>query len=151
MTEEWCSDAKDRQKNATKVIRDWLTRGLAPHQITVLSPQSLESSTLGSIDRAKLPRQIVDVSHSGTSDTGRIRFSTIAGFKGLEADAVLLTDLDDLMDAETRSLMYVGASRANVLLALLLNEGCREQYNGRALELVGRLVGHRSEGAESGR
>jgi hypothetical protein len=140
VTEEWCSDAKDRQKNATKVIRDWLRRGIAPHQITVLSPRNFESSTLGSIDPAKLPRQIVDVSHSGASDTSRIRFSTIAGFKGLEADAVLLTDLDDLMDPETRSLLYVGASRAKVLMALLLDEGCREQYNARASELVGRLV-----------
>ena len=141
VAEEWCVDAKDRQKRATRVLRGWLDSGLTPDQITVLSPRSYERSTVGVIDPKRLPRQIVDVSKKVATDATRIRFSTISGFKGLEADAVLLIDLDDLVDPDTRALLYVGASRAKTLMTLILDESCREQYTGRASELVGRLVG----------
>ena len=136
VAEEWCVDDKSRQKCAARVLRGWLDRGLSPGQIVVLSQRSFAASTIGSIASSRLPRQVVDISMAPTPDTSRIRFSTIAGFKGLEADAVLLTDLEDLDDTETRALLYVGASRAKALLALLLDESCRSRYTSRASELV---------------
>jgi hypothetical protein len=146
VAEEWHSGTRERQKRATRVLHDWLERGLRPDQIVVLSPQTLAKSTIGGIERSKLPRQIVDVSRADDqTNSSRIRFSTVAGFKGLEADAVLLTDLGDLTDPESRSLLYVGASRAKILMALLLDENCREQYTSRASELVSQLVGHQTE------
>ena len=141
VVEEWGSDPKELQKCVTRVLREWLDRGVDPQQITILSPRSYERSLLASIDPSRLPRRLVDVTKGETPDDRRIQFSTIAGFKGLEADAVLLIDLDDLVDPDTRALLYVGASRAKTLMTLILDESCREQYTGRASELVGRLVG----------
>ncbi len=65
----------------------------------------------------------------------------MAGFKGLESEAVLLTGFDDLSDPATLSLLYVGASRARALLGLVLDERCREAYVERAKDVVERLVG----------
>ena len=112
VAEEWCVDDKGRQKCAAGV-REWLDRGLSPDQIMVLSPRAFAQSTIGSIEAASSHAKWW-MSAWHTPDTSRIRFSTIAGFKGLEADAVLLTDLEDLDDPDSRALFYVGASRAKL-------------------------------------
>ncbi len=48
-----------------------------------------------------------------------VRFSTISGFKGLEAKAVVLTDVDSFSDYQVRLLNYVAVSRASALLYVL--------------------------------
>ena len=107
----------------------------------ILSPRSYERSLIASIDPSRLPRRIVDLTKVEVdADDGRIHFSTIAGFKGLESDAVLLIDIDDLSSSNQAELLYTGASRAKSLLALVLDESCRPLYTERVRELVGRLI-----------
>ena len=121
-------------------LREWIDGGVRPDDITVLSPEA--SRILRSRDRpGRLPRPIVDISHAESDRLDKIRFSTVAGFKGLESEAVLLTGFDDLKDLSTLSLLYVGASRARALLGLVLDERCREAYVERAQDVVERLVG----------
>ena len=61
---------------------------------------------------------------------GKCRFSTCRKFKGLEADAVILLDVDtELFDRDKILLYYVGTSRARLRLEILsqmTNEDCRE-------------------------
>jgi hypothetical protein len=140
VVEDWFDDLKTEEKSVVKLLRDWVDRGVAPRAITVLSPRRLDTSVLARIDTKRLPKAVVDISHADAPEDERIRFSTIAGFKGLESDAVLLTGFDDLADPEALSLLYVGASRARALLGLVLPESCREIYVERAKDLVGRLV-----------
>lgn len=140
VVEEWGSDPKELQKGLTRVLREWLDRGVDPQQITILSPRSYERSLLASIDPSRLPRRVVDVTKGDGPDDGRIQFSTIAGFKGLEADAVLLIDIDELSSPDQMALLYTGASRARSLLGLVLHESCRQLYATRVSELVGRMV-----------
>ena len=54
--------------------------------------------------------------------------ATIHAFKGLEAPAIVITDILRL-DELTRALLYVGMSRARVRLVLLLHESCRGDYD----------------------
>ena len=49
---------------------------------------------------------------SGTN----VRFYTIQAFKGLEAKAVIMIDVDSLSDENKRFLNYVGMSRARTYL-----------------------------------
>jgi Nuclease-related domain/UvrD-like helicase C-terminal domain/AAA domain len=139
VVEEWGSESKQLQKCLLRVLREWLDRGLEPQQITILSPRSYERSLLASINPARLPRRVVDLTQSDPLN-GRIHFSTIAGFKGLEADAVLLIDIYDLSSPEQLALLYTGTTRAKILLGLVLHESCRELYTERVGELVGRLI-----------
>ena len=59
-----------------------------------------------------------------------IRFSTCRKFKGLEADAVILIDVDrETFNSNNVLLYYVGASRARIkldIIAELNNDECRE-------------------------
>ena len=58
----------------------------------------------------------------------KYRFSTCRKFKGLEADAVILTDADaDIFEEEKALLYYVGTSRARLWLDIITtmdNEAC---------------------------
>jgi superfamily I DNA/RNA helicase len=147
VVEEWGRDDSALQKSVVRVLRDWIDRGVEPSQIAVLSPRTYPHSILSRIEETRLPRPIVDATQDGKEPTtGRIPFSTIAGFKGLEADAVLVVDIDDLSAPAQAALMYIGASRARTLLGLVLDETCRTTYTERVADVIGRLI--RSETSE---
>ena len=57
--------------------------------------------------------------------SGKIRYSSIYRFKGLEAPAVVITDVESLDTPAQRSLLYVGCSRALHRLVILAHEGVR--------------------------
>jgi hypothetical protein len=46
----------------------------------------------------------------------------------LEADAAVIVDINDLSSEKMRSSLYVGASRARVLLSLFISEEARPAY-----------------------
>ena len=62
-----------------------------------------------------------------------VRFSTISGFKGLEAKAVILMDVDSFSDNQIRLLNYVAVSRASALLFVLYD---RRKENDRQTMMV---------------
>jgi superfamily I DNA/RNA helicase len=66
--------------------------------------------------------------HTAEPTAPAISFSTISSFKGLEADAVALGDLDDIASDRSRYALYVGTSRARVLLAVFIAESQRDSY-----------------------
>ena len=57
--------------------------------------------------------------------SSKIRYASIHRFKGLEARAVVLTDIERLDSARERDLFYVGATRATQRLIVLANEALR--------------------------
>lgn len=56
-------------------------------------------------------------------------FATVQSYKGMESNYVLITDIEDLASDVTKSLMYVGMSRARYGLILLISERIQNQYN----------------------
>jgi Nuclease-related domain/UvrD-like helicase C-terminal domain/AAA domain len=79
---------------------------VAPEDVVVLSSHGLDRSTVGQTLGRRFAR-------NADKRRGReVRFSSIRGFKGLEAPVVVLCELEDL-DVETRKQqLYVGMSRA---------------------------------------
>ena len=61
--------------------------------------------------------------------SGRIKYSSIYRFKGLEAPAVVITDVDKLGTPAERSLLYVGCTRALQRLVILADEKVRGQLS----------------------
>ena len=51
-----------------------------------------------------------------------IRLASIYRYKGLDAPAVVLCDIDRYVEEDFKKLMYVGCSRARAYLAVLLTE-----------------------------
>ena len=86
--------------------------------------------------------QLVDVSGGGwDSHTEGVGFSTVSSFKGLEADVVLLVDVDDLVSPEGIASVYVGASRARIALHIFVSEGMRSRFEALAREFGRALAG----------
>jgi hypothetical protein len=59
--------------------------------------------------------------------SARTRYASIHRFKGLEARAVVLTDIERLDTPRERDLFYVGATRATQRLIVLANEALRSR------------------------
>lgn len=132
----WCAS----HAQASKAVSDCVCRLLAdrvPSQsIVVLSPFSLAHSCLRDGLPGR-PARLVDAERAGP---GEVLFSTIASFKGLEADAVLLVDLQELSGNNASMLVYVGATRARSYLAVFLDERLKPEYARRAGEYGRRLA-----------
>ncbi len=56
---------------------------------------------------------------STTDDKGKVRFGTIQAYKGLEADVVILCGIDGKLPACSPATLYVGTTRARVLLHII--------------------------------
>ncbi|WP_028995259.1 nuclease-related domain-containing DEAD/DEAH box helicase [Azonexus hydrophilus] len=91
---------------------------ITPEQIVILSPYRMENAK--SAWRTGLS-QFNTSADMATPSTGKIRVGTIQGFKGLEADVVILVGID-ANAAKHPDWLYIGASRARAILYLLALE-----------------------------
>lgn len=105
----------------------------APHEIALLTMTSPQASILGSFEQIGR-HPVTDIPRAGA-----ITYSTIRRFKGLEAKAVIVVDLDTvvLADLPTRGLLYVGASRAMHELHVVLHNATREHVAAAARGFLG--------------
>lgn len=86
--------------------------GLAPEQITILTPHTRPKSSLA--DMETLGR--LHLTHDPADRRGKVLHTTIGKFKGLESDVVVLADIDPRDHRCSRRARYVAASRARHLL-----------------------------------
>ncbi len=123
--QEWYSDDRDLRRRVSRHVNRLLGGGLSPRDIAVLGPYRLENSALsdGLIDSEYA------ISDNPDADWRHIPYSTISSFKGLEADAVVVVEVDELLSGQARSDLYVGTSRARALLAVFAQEGGRDDYD----------------------
>lgn len=114
-----------------------LDQGFSPGAIVLLSPNKrVNSLAMAELDATGgLPAPIVELG-SGAKLASAVRFSTVSGFKGLDADAVILMDVKDLQSDWQRGQVYVGMSRARTYLSVLLQDdsGGRNRRTLAALE-----------------
>jgi len=99
------------------LLQKWIDEGgVNPEKIVILSPYKRERSVM---DVEKIGKWKVRSLGSDMSvHPMNITFSTIRAFKGLEADAIIIVDVDGGSWAMDRQSLYVAASRAKHLLAI---------------------------------
>lgn len=110
----------DQSAALVGAIRDLRDEGHGLDEIVVLSPLR-DRSTAETTTDAWL-RQVLLPADGSTAPPGRVRFSTIHAFKGLDAPAVIITDLDRAEAPNFEALLYVGLTRATDRLAVLMEE-----------------------------
>jgi hypothetical protein len=108
----------DLDRLASRSLERVLSQEVRPEDIVFLSPRRVDAATLRK--RLSIKRPVVDLPSDGQK-LGSLGLCTIAAFKGLERDVVILFGLDDVHSPEGSQLLYVGASRAKVLLIVLIN------------------------------
>ncbi|WP_232425578.1 nuclease-related domain-containing DEAD/DEAH box helicase [Pseudofrankia inefficax] len=111
------SDQSAALADAIRVLRD---DDCDLDEIVVLSPLRGRSTAETTTD--PWLRQILRPADGVTAPRGRVRYSTIHAFKGLDAPAVILTDLDRAEAPNFEALLYVGLTRATDRLAVLMEE-----------------------------
>lgn len=102
---------QDQSVLLAAAIRDLREEGYAFNEIVVLSPLRGKSTAATCSD--PWLRQILKPADGSSPLPGRLLYSTIQAFKGLDAPAVIVTDLvDEIPRDNFESLLYVGLTRA---------------------------------------
>lgn len=108
-------------------INSIISSGILPKNIVILSKYKFSTSLLKEVDIINC--NIKDTSNSYTIDKfNGIRYYTIQSFKGLEAQVIMLVDVDGFTSPYDRALNYVGMSRAKALLYIFYDEKIRDEY-----------------------
>lgn len=111
-----------REDEEEKIVSDFIKRvmneGLDPSDVVILTAKTIDSSW---IDPGK---KYAGQELSCEGEAGKILFTTIRKFKGLEAEAILIVDaqMSALTNPEDRRLLYTGSSRAKNLLNIAMLE-----------------------------
>jgi superfamily I DNA/RNA helicase len=134
----WYADEAEQSSLVARHVNRLLAGGIRADDVAILSPRrAAKSGALARRHSIQVP--IVDLTdHPEALSASGVKFSTISGFKGLEADAVLLVDNEVLGSSDVCTGFYVGASRARALLAVFLRSDQRENY-----AALGRGLGER--------
>lgn len=140
----WYTDSASQRHELSTRVRKLIHEGFTPDRIVILSHRQLEKSGAAYGLRGSLP-PLFDVSrgHADDAPSGAIKFSTVASFKGLEADAIFLLDVDDLESQHALASVYVGTSRARVHLVVFIHERARAAFADQA-RLFGEAVAQRT-------
>jgi hypothetical protein len=109
----------DQSPQLVQAISTLRAEGFALNEITVLSPLSSGSTAQVTVD--PWLRQVLRAATGDISRPGQVQYSTIHAFKGLEAPAVIVTDLDRRLVPNFESLLYIGLTRATDRLVAVMD------------------------------
>ena len=103
---------------AERFVKNMLDNRIALDEMVILSVHSLEHSALQDV------KELAGVPVSNTMEEGKVWVTTTRKYKGLEAKAVLLVDVEvsKLTDAVMQRMIYIGGSRANTYLKVAFYE-----------------------------
>jgi hypothetical protein len=93
----------------------------SPDEIVVLSP--LASGSAAEIGPQSLRRRLAPYSEH----TGKIGYTTVHSYKGLDAPAVVVTDIDRAEGEQAEALLYVALSRATDRLIVLAHREATQE------------------------
>lgn len=112
------SDQSPLLVQAVQTLRD---EGFELNEILVLSP--LRDGATAEVTTDPWLRQVLHRADGQRGARGQLLYSTIHAYKGLEAPAVIVTDLDDRGTTGFESLLYVGLTRATDRLVAVVESG----------------------------
>ena len=109
------SEQAEQLKTLLKELKE---ESVKNDDIVILSPYRNDKSVINELSDDSIT---CDMNHR----SGKILFSTIQGYKGLESTVVIVTDIDKMMGEGDRNLLYVGMSRAKSALYLFANKNVK--------------------------
>jgi ATP:corrinoid adenosyltransferase len=104
-----------------EALEELYDSGLTGSEIAVISPIG-HGSCAERIGIAPWPDRLAPAREAGA---GQIPYTTVQAFKGMEAPAVVVTDVASLSTSAMESLFYTAITRATDRLVILLDEGAR--------------------------
>jgi superfamily I DNA and RNA helicase len=123
---------QDQSKRVAATVTELIRNGFRHSDIVILSMCGLARATFAQEKRIgafslSRPTGEYDLLGNQVFENGQLRFDTVYRFKGQQAPAIILTDVDpseDRLDHAER-LLFTGMTRATVRLEIVLREGNR--------------------------
>lgn len=118
-------DANDLEQIVDSFISRMIEEDVPVDEIAILTVKSVENTLLNT------NRKYGSKSISIKREPGKILFTTVRRFKGLEASAILIVDctLSSLKFPEQQRLMYVGCSRAKNMLNIAMIDDTNDLHD----------------------
>lgn len=112
------TDQKDQRRQVKQTVKRLIGQGIRPGSIVLLSRYKYENSCLEgkNIFGGFCGLKNVSVWSAKGLSQNDLRFCTIHSFKGLEAPVVIMLDVEDFEEIDSRMLNYTAMSRAKSLL-----------------------------------
>jgi len=113
-----CGDRAPGQRRRLlgKILHEWICKeGLTENQIIVLGAHSIEHTCMENTGKAGSFRIV----ERGTAAKGVVPYFTYMAYKGCEADAVILLDVDPADPRWNQDGLYTAMTRARQLLAII--------------------------------
>lgn len=120
----WYRDESHAIRQVSRWIAKLISGGIPVDEVVVLGRRHLASGLLAGGLLAEVPYPLVEGARSGEG----VEYSTIRSFKGLEADAVVLLDVDGFSAREVLADLYAGGTRPRTHLAVAISEEYREGF-----------------------
>jgi len=123
----WYSSPQEQGQLLPQAVRDLREEGYALDEIVVLGARRQQSAASICEDPWLRPLLV----EAGAAIKGRVRYSTVHAFKGLEAPAVIVTDIDEPGAPGFEALLYVGLTRPTDRLSVLATKKALGKLLGR--------------------
>jgi hypothetical protein len=133
----WFKGIKGQINALERQIKRFRDEGIPSSDIIILSARSGEQCAASKIDEKYV--KPFDSSEYSDKNNNRISYSTVSGYKGLEASIVILTDIEEIEGDWWSSVLYVGMSRAKIELVVILPEKLKALYESRVKDAMSRL------------
>lgn len=123
-------EAGEQSKRVAAIVTDLVRTGFRHSDIVILSMRGLARATFAQEKRIgaftlSRPTGGYDLLGNQLFENGQLRFDTVYRFKGQEAPAIILTDVDPNEDRPDHAerLLFTAMTRATVRLELVIREG----------------------------
>jgi hypothetical protein len=123
-------EAGEQSKRVAAIVTDLIRTGFRHSDIVILSMRGLARATFAHEKRVgaftlSRPTGGYDLLGNQLFESGQLRFDTVYRFKGQQAPAIILTDVDPDQDRPDHAerLLFTAMTRATVRLELVLREG----------------------------
>jgi DNA polymerase III delta prime subunit len=113
-------DADHQRQLVANELESLAKEGLQAHEIVILSSRADQHNIARGLTSPRW--QMRPVAEKTARQVG---YCSIHAFKGLEARAIIIVDVDDLAPAGTADLFYTGVTRAIERLIILANQAAR--------------------------
>lgn len=117
------NDSEEQQRLLTETLDRLSKEGFTSGDIVVLSTRS-DVACATQVNTHPWKGRLRPY---GTATKGHTRYCSVHAFKGLEAPAVVVTDVDRISDPVSMAIFYVAITRAVDRLVLLVHESAREE------------------------
>jgi DNA polymerase III delta prime subunit len=134
------SDGEQQERIFLESLQELYSAGFDSREIVVLSPRADKASLAASVNQQPRKSRLRPY---GARDGQGIGYCSIYAFKGLESPAIIVTDIEHILDSSSRALFYVATTRALQRLIMTVNSSVKP-------EMLKCLLGSPREGWSEG-